>query len=193
MYPTVLKRAGIRTLLYVDDLLTCCGTETEAFIAREIIAKTLEDAGITRSPTKGQWTPSQVLQDHLDNNVDSKGAGRLQLPEIWRLLDAMGTPTNHRSQRAKSGATWASRGPALHTRTAHPTLPGQHERGRLIDKIQLSQQAKCSISSPSTTSWTQRLVVEMRICGVSNRARNLKFLVTTSTTSSGATSRHRSI
>jgi len=75
-------RAGIRTLLYVDDLLACCGTEAEAFIAREIIAKTLEDAGITKSPTKGQWTPSQVLQvDHLGNIIDSKGAGSLQLPE----------------------------------------------------------------------------------------------------------------
>jgi len=77
-----LKRAGIRTLLYVDDLLACCGTEAEAFLAREIIAKTLEDAGISKSPTKGQWTPSQVLHDHLGNNmIDSKGAGSLQLPE----------------------------------------------------------------------------------------------------------------
>jgi hypothetical protein len=76
-----LKRAGIRTLLYVDDLLACCGTEAEAFLAREIIAKTLEDAGITKSPTKGQWNPSQVLHDHLGNIIDSKGAGCLQLPE----------------------------------------------------------------------------------------------------------------
>jgi hypothetical protein len=76
-----LKSAGIRTLLYVDDLLACCGTKAEVFIAREIIAKTLEDAGITKSPTKGQWTPSQVLQDQLGNIIDSKGAGSLQLPE----------------------------------------------------------------------------------------------------------------
>ena len=53
-----LMRAGIRTLLYVDDLLACCGTEEEAFIAREINAKTLEDVRITKSPTKGQWPPS---------------------------------------------------------------------------------------------------------------------------------------
>jgi hypothetical protein len=68
--------------LYVDDLLACCGTEAEALIAREIIAKTLEDVRITKSPTTGQWTPSQVLQvDHLGNIIDSKGAGSLQLPE----------------------------------------------------------------------------------------------------------------
>jgi hypothetical protein len=57
----------------VDDLLTSSGTEVDAFIVHEIISKTLEDAGITKSPTKGQWTPSQVLQDHLGNNIDSKG------------------------------------------------------------------------------------------------------------------------
>ena len=72
--------AGIHTRLYLD-LLACSGTEAEAFIIREIIDKTLEDAGITKSPTKGQWTSSQVVQDHLGNNIDSKGAGSLQLPE----------------------------------------------------------------------------------------------------------------
>ena len=72
--------AGIHTRLYLD-LLACSGTEAEAFITREIINKTLEDAGITKSPTKGQWTSSQVVQDHLGNNIDSKGAGSLQLPE----------------------------------------------------------------------------------------------------------------
>ena len=136
-----LKRAGIRTLLYVDDLLACCGIEAEAFIAREIIAKTLEDAGITNSPTKGQWTPSQVLQDHLDNNVDSKGAGRLQLPEIWRLLDAMGTPTLYPLREQHCGPSVLS--------------------------------SKCG--------------------SVESQTAHQKFLAATSTTSSGATSRHRSI
>ena len=59
----------------------CCGTEEESFTTREITTTTLEDVGITKSPTKDQWTPSQVLQDHLGNIIDSKGAGSLQLPE----------------------------------------------------------------------------------------------------------------
>ena len=75
-----LLKWWIHTRLYLD-LLACSGTEAEAFITREIIDKTLEDAGITKSPTKGQWTSSQVVQDHLGNNIDSKGAGSLQLPE----------------------------------------------------------------------------------------------------------------
>jgi hypothetical protein len=48
---------------------------------REIIVKTLEDDGITKSPMKDQWTPSQVLQDHLGTIIDSKGTDSLQLPE----------------------------------------------------------------------------------------------------------------
>ena len=55
-----LKSQGIRTILYVDDLLAGCGNQQEAFMTRDIIAKTLTDSGIARSPTKGQWEPSQL-------------------------------------------------------------------------------------------------------------------------------------
>jgi hypothetical protein len=67
-----LKSQGIRTILYVDDLLVGCGNQQEAFMAREIIALTLSESGISRSPTKGQWEPSQVLLDHLGNTISSK-------------------------------------------------------------------------------------------------------------------------
>ena len=76
-----LRRVGIRTLLYVDDLLACARSEEEALLARDIISQTLEAAGITRSPTKGQWVPSQTMHDHLGTIISSIGQGSLQLPE----------------------------------------------------------------------------------------------------------------
>ena len=77
-----LKSHGIGTILYVDDLLAVCGNQQEALMVREIIAKTLTDLGISRSPTKCQWEPSQVLLDHLVNTISSKGPqDNVSLPE----------------------------------------------------------------------------------------------------------------
>ncbi len=61
---------------YETVLLTSWDTETEVSVVHEIIVKTLEDTGINKSPMEGQWTPSQVLQDHLGTIIDSKGAGK---------------------------------------------------------------------------------------------------------------------
>jgi len=76
-----LRRAGIRTLLDVDDLLACTRSETEAFLAQDIISQTLEAVGIKRSPTKAQLVPSQKMNDHLGTIISSIGQGSLQLPE----------------------------------------------------------------------------------------------------------------
>jgi hypothetical protein len=59
-------------------------------------------------------------------------------PRVWRLLDAMGTTTNHSSEGAQSGPTWATREPATHTRKAYSLISRQHQRCGMLDKIQLS-------------------------------------------------------
>ena len=78
---TDLRRTGIRTLLYVDDLLACVRSETETLLARDIISQTLETADIKLSPTKGQWVPRQTMHDHLGTIISSIGQGSLQPPD----------------------------------------------------------------------------------------------------------------
>ncbi len=61
-----LHRHGMRTLLYVDDLLIVCSSFEEVSRARQIIEDTLLAAGIVRAPLKGCFdTPTQTLPDYL--------------------------------------------------------------------------------------------------------------------------------
>ena len=77
-----LRRHGMRTLLYVDDLLIACSSFEEASRARLIIEETLLAAGIVRAPLKGCFdTPTQTLPDHLGFIISSLGKGALQVPE----------------------------------------------------------------------------------------------------------------
>jgi hypothetical protein len=48
-----LRRHGMRTLLYVDDLLIDCSSFEEGSRARQIIEDTLLAADIVRVPLKG--------------------------------------------------------------------------------------------------------------------------------------------
>ena len=77
-----LRRHGMRTLLYVDDLLITCSSFEEASQARQIIEETLLAAGIVREPLKGCFdTPLQTLPDHLGFSISSIGKGALRVPE----------------------------------------------------------------------------------------------------------------
>ncbi len=77
-----LRRHGMRTLLYVDDLLIACSSFEEASRARQIIEDTLLAAGIVRAPLKGCFdTPTQTLPDHLGFIISSIGKGALRVPE----------------------------------------------------------------------------------------------------------------
>ena len=77
-----LRRHGMRTLLYVDDLLIACSSFEEASRARLIIEETLLAAGIVRAPLKGCFdTSTQTLTDHLGFIISSLGKGALQVPE----------------------------------------------------------------------------------------------------------------
>jgi hypothetical protein len=73
---------GMRTLLYVDDLLITCSSFEEASRGRQIIEDTLLTAGIVRTPLKGCFdTPTQTLTDHLGFIISSIGKGVLRVPE----------------------------------------------------------------------------------------------------------------
>jgi hypothetical protein len=77
-----LRRHGMRTLLYVDDLLIACSSFEEASQARRIIEETLLAEGIVRAPLKGCFdTPLQTLPDHLGFSISSIGKGALRVPE----------------------------------------------------------------------------------------------------------------
>ena len=77
-----LRRHGMRTLLYVDDLLIACSSFEESSRARQIIEDTLLAAGIVRAPLKGCFdTPTQTLPDHLGFIISTLGKGALRVPE----------------------------------------------------------------------------------------------------------------
>ena len=132
-------------------------------------------------------------------------------PRIWRLLDALGTTTNHSSQGAQGGTTWATREPTTHTRQAHSLISRQHQRCGLLDKIQLSQQALNGRALPHRTLATKApnlarsalhpiRTQHCRPCVSSSQCRPLepqathaKFLAATSPTTFGAISRYRPI
>ena len=132
-------------------------------------------------------------------------------PRVRRLLDAMGTTTDHRPQRAQGGTTWASREPAPHQGSAHPPISGQHERSGMFDKIQLSQQALNGRAVPlspmastaqhlprsalySVRAQHSRPSLSSSQCRpLEPQATHAKFPTATSSTSSGSSSRHRPI
>ncbi len=77
-----LHRHGMRTLLYVDDLLIACSSFEEASRARHMIEDTLLAADLVRAPLKDCFdTPTQTLPDHLGFIISSIGKGALQVPE----------------------------------------------------------------------------------------------------------------
>ena len=67
-----LRSRGIRCLPYVDDLaFFVAGTKDDALRARQIVEEALHASGLQRKPSKGQWEPSQRLDDHLGMTIDS--------------------------------------------------------------------------------------------------------------------------
>ena len=77
-----LRRHGMRTLLYVDDLLIACSSFEEASRVRQIIEDTLLAAGKVRSSLKGCFdTPTQTLPDHLVFIISTLDKGNFRVPE----------------------------------------------------------------------------------------------------------------
>jgi len=80
-YPPLPRRAGLRILVFVDDLLITLATHSEVLRAKIIIEATFIASGLTRAPNKGQFEPTQTLKDHLGFQICSKGMGLLTVPE----------------------------------------------------------------------------------------------------------------
>ena len=80
--PATLRRHGIRTLLYVDDLLIVWSSFDEETRDRQIIEDTLLTVVIVRATLKGCFdTPTQTLPDHLGFIISIIGKGDLRVPE----------------------------------------------------------------------------------------------------------------
>ena len=75
-----LRRQRIGTVIYIDDLAFIVEGYEEALRARTVIEDTLQRAGLEKHATKGQWQPSQVLNDHLGYEVNVP-ANALRIPE----------------------------------------------------------------------------------------------------------------
>ena len=77
-----LRRHGMRTLLYVDDLLIVCSSFDKESRGRQIIEDMLLTVVIVRESFKGCFdTPTQTLSDHLGFIISSIGKGDLRVPE----------------------------------------------------------------------------------------------------------------
>jgi len=76
-----LRRAGLRILVLVDDLLIALATHSETLRAKVIIEATFIASGLTHAPNKGQFEPTQTLKDHLGFQIYSKGMGLLKVLE----------------------------------------------------------------------------------------------------------------
>jgi len=77
-----LRRHGIRTLLFIDDVLCALPSKADAFRARDFIEQMFVRSGLTRAPDKGVWIPTRHLPDHLGFDIDTSGLrGQLRVPE----------------------------------------------------------------------------------------------------------------
>ena len=70
---------GIRMLPFVDDWGFFLESRQHALRARPKITALLEDLGLARNPSKGEWEPTQAMQ-HLGLIIDTK-AGEFRAPE----------------------------------------------------------------------------------------------------------------
>ena len=77
-----LRQHAIAVVIYLDDLAFVVeGSRAAALRARDFVEKTLQQAGLSRHPTKGQFAePSQVLHDHLGYEVNIP-RNLLRIPE----------------------------------------------------------------------------------------------------------------
>ena len=79
---SALRRHGMRTLLYVDDLLIAWSSFDEATRTGQIIEDTFLAAGIVLATLKGCFdTVAQTLPDHLGFIISNIGKGALRVPE----------------------------------------------------------------------------------------------------------------
>ena len=77
-----LRLHAVGVVIYLDDLAFVVeGSRVAALRARDFVEQTLQSAGLSRHPSKGQFAdPSQVLHDHLGYEVNLP-CNLLRVPE----------------------------------------------------------------------------------------------------------------
>ena len=76
-----MRRAGCRTLIWVDDGLCAMPSRAEALAARDLIEDLFQRSGLQRAPDKGVWEPVQLLPDHLGFELSTRGQGCVRVPQ----------------------------------------------------------------------------------------------------------------
>jgi len=70
VFVRALRARGLRVLPYLDDFLVVSGSERQAMTHRLAVQEVLTSLGLTRNPSKGQWSPAQSVV-HLGVGIDS--------------------------------------------------------------------------------------------------------------------------
>ena len=78
---TALRRAGLRVLAFVNDLLIALISYAESMRAKTIIEETFATSCLTLAPGTGQFEPTQVVVDHLGFRISSKDSNFVTVPE----------------------------------------------------------------------------------------------------------------
>ena len=66
---TAIRAAQIPTIVYVDDGMNMMPTQSAMLTARETVAGILDEHGLRRETSKGNWEPTQRLDNHLGTRV----------------------------------------------------------------------------------------------------------------------------
>jgi hypothetical protein len=70
----------LQILPYMDDFILFAPTRAKVLHARERVQAVLDDLGLSRHPSKGQWEPTQRL-DHLGICLSLAGVAMFFVPE----------------------------------------------------------------------------------------------------------------
>jgi hypothetical protein len=79
--PQAMRARGIRCLWFIDDCLLDLPSRPLALLARKTVEDLFVRSGLTRTPDKGVWVPTQTLPDHLGVEISTTSAtGWIKVP-----------------------------------------------------------------------------------------------------------------
>jgi hypothetical protein len=76
-----MRARGIRCLRFIDDCLLALPSRPLAMLVRKTVEDLFVCSGLTRTPDKGVWVPTQTLPDHLGVEISTASAtGWIKVP-----------------------------------------------------------------------------------------------------------------